>query len=84
MATRDEIRAFALRDWTTTAKLKSVVWRRWRRRHGWLASLRVAEDLRQHVQLVRPGWPDRSEREADLDSHLRVIDALRRVHARRR
>jgi hypothetical protein len=37
--------------------------------------------LRQYARQVKPGWPDRDERAADLAHHLRLSEALRAVPA---
>lgn len=49
------------------------------RRLGPTESFRVADELRRHVRAVRPDWPDRAEREADLAAHMAVREALSRV-----
>jgi hypothetical protein len=73
---------FVQRDWTSPARAKARYWRDWKRRHGPAAGIRMADELRRQVLLVRPDWPSPSERREDLATHLRVIDALRRVPPR--
>jgi hypothetical protein len=76
--------AFVQRDWASASRSKARYWRDWKRRHGPAAGVRVAEELRLQVLRVRPDWPSRRERLADLAMHLRIIDALRRVPPRPR
>lgn len=85
-AVRDPVAllAFAQRDWAAAARSKARYWRDWKRRHGPAAGIRMAEELRLQVVRARPGWPSRRDRLADLATHLRVIDALRRVPPRPR
>ena len=76
--------AFVRRDWSSAARSKALYWRDWKREHGPAAGIRIADELRRQVLFARPGWPSPRERRADLDAHLRVIDALRRVPPRPR
>lgn len=60
-------------------KVRTAYWVERLRRLGPAESLRVAGELWRHVRTLRPDWPDRQEREADLAAHLAVGEALRRV-----
>jgi hypothetical protein len=73
---------FVRRDRAAAARAKALYWRDWKRRHGAAAGIRMADELRRQVLLMRPGWPSPRERLADRASHLRVIEALRRVAPR--
>lgn len=75
----EDIAAFVRRDWAATAACKEAHWLAERRSRGVLWSIRVADELRRQVARVRPGWPTAEEREADLQTHVRVGEALRRV-----
>ena len=74
-----DIAAFAHRDWKTVAACKEAQWLTERRRRGVRWCLEVAEGLRQQVLQRHPTWPTADERQDDLDTHVRVGTALRRV-----
>lgn len=77
--TREEILAFARRDWAALADAKSEYWVERKRSMTAADALAVGEALRQHVHELRPDWPDASERAADMAVHLRVSEALHAV-----
>jgi len=74
-----DIAAFAHRDWKTVAASKEAQWLTERRRRGVRWCLEVADDLRRQVVQRHPAWPTANERQDDLDTHVRVGTALRRV-----
>jgi hypothetical protein len=74
-----DIAAFAHRDWQTVADCKQAQWLTERRRRGVRWCLEVAEGLRRQVLQRHPEWPSADERQHDLDTHVRVGTALRRV-----
>jgi hypothetical protein len=76
----DDIAAFVRRDWAALASSKDAQWLEERRRRGVAWCFRIADELRRQVVLRQPDWPEPSERQADLDTHVRVGKALRRVH----
>jgi hypothetical protein len=78
---RDDIRAFAGRDWAAIADPKAAFWAERKRSMTAAEALATAEMLRQHALLVKPGWPDADERAADLALHVRISEALRAVPA---
>jgi hypothetical protein len=78
------LREFVCRDWASAARDKQRYWRDWKRQHGTAAGIQMADELRRQVLLIRPDWPCESERALDLATHLRVIEALRRVPPRGR
>jgi hypothetical protein len=80
---REDIRAFAARDWAAIAEAKAQFWVERKRSMTAAEALATAEMLRQHVLLVKLGWPDAEERAADLAMHVRVSAALRAVPADR-
>ena len=53
-------------------------------RLGPMEGFRIAEELRREVLRACPGWPDEDLRQADLLSHVRVTDLLRRAGSVRR
>lgn len=76
---RQDIVAFARRDWAAVADAKSAYWAERKRAMAADQALAVGEQLRQHARSVKPGWPDADERAADLSVHVRVSEALRAV-----
>lgn len=84
MADPADLRAFAARDWAAVERNTAEYWRAWKQRHGAAGAIRIADELRRQAIAQRPDWPTHAERMADLECHLRVAEALRRVPARRR
>jgi hypothetical protein len=80
---RQDIVAFARRDWAALADAKSGYWAERKRSMAADQALAVGESLRRQVREIKPGWPDADERAADLAVHLRVSGALRAVSSRR-
>lgn len=78
----EELRRFARQDWAAAQRDKELYWRDWKRQHGPAAGIRIADELRKQVLAQKPGWPSDEEREEDLRTHLRVIEALQRVPPR--
>ena len=70
---------FAGRDWKSVAASKEAQWLTERRRRGIRWCFEVAEGLRRQVVRQHPDWPTAADRAADLDVHVRVGNALRRV-----
>lgn len=67
------------RDRGAVEQARATHWREVALNGGAAALLVIADGLRRHVQARCPGWPDETEREADLASHIRVSRALSRV-----
>jgi hypothetical protein len=76
-----DIAAFAGRDWAEAAACKEAQWLTERRRRGVRWCVAVAEALRREALRRQPAWPSVEERQDDLDTHVRVASALRRVRA---
>ena len=74
------LRAYVERDWSAFARDETRTWRD----TSPAERFRVAAELRRQVVDARPDWPSDEERAEDLATHLRVIDALRRVPRRAR
>ena len=81
---REELVAFATRDWRAVDDAKRQYWVDWKRRHGAAGAIALAEDLRRQAKLARPDWPSDAERLDDLRTHLRVSALLQRVPYPRR
>ena len=80
---REDIRAFAGRDWAAIADAKAAFWAERKRSMTPAETLAIAEMLRQHALQVKPGWPDADERAADMALHVRLSEALRAVPTHR-
>jgi len=81
---REQLLAFAHRDWSQVAEAKTAFWREAKRDQSVADLLAVGDLLRRHAQAVRPDWPSARDRAEDLAVHLRVSEALRAVAIRPR
>lgn len=79
-----DIAAFARRDWQLVEKLKATYWADRKRTLLPADALRLGDELRRYVLMVRPGWPSSADREDDLNIHVRVAEALGAVSRRPR
>jgi hypothetical protein len=75
----EDIRAFAGRDWAALADAKARFWADRKRSMTSDEALATGEMLRQHARALKPDWPDKRERDEDLDVHVRVSGTLRAV-----
>jgi hypothetical protein len=64
--------------WDLLAEYKDQYWRE-RKRLGLREALRVVDSLRTQAQFWNPSWPTPEDREADLETHIRVSAALART-----
>ena len=76
---RDDILAFARRDWRRLARAKTEYWLSLKQGMTPDDILAFGDRLRQDARAVRPDWPTESDRADDLAVHVRVSDALRAV-----
>ncbi len=76
---RDSVRQFVRRDWSAVASSKTHAWHALKEGRSVAEVMTVADRLRSHAQLLRPGWPTPQERLEDLLVHQRVGEALRAV-----
>lgn len=67
------------RDRGAVEQARATHWREVALNAGTAALLAIADGLRRHVQARFPGWPDETERAADLANHIRVSRALSHV-----
>ena len=79
MASADELRAYVRRDWRLLAQTKRELWAARRRRMRAVEALRIGDALRAQVRAVRPDWPTSADRKADIASHMRLTEILRRA-----
>jgi hypothetical protein len=80
--TRDEILAYARRDWAAVEAAKFLGWAEERSLRSAGEALGMAGALREAVRRLRPDWPSREERDRDLAEHVELSRRLRRVHPR--
>ncbi len=78
-----DLQLFANRPWEATGEADAEYWLARKKRLGPAEGLRMAAELRALVAVERPDWPSSAERQADLDVHTRVSEALRRVQPAR-
>ncbi len=74
-----DIRSYLDRDWGLVRASKDRYWAERKQTLTPEEAVRIAEGLRLQVRSLRPGWPDAKQRAADLASHVRVSELLRRV-----
>lgn len=72
----NDIKEYAQRDWAKISELDQVYWAEKYQRHGSETGRQAAGDLWQHMKSIRPEWPDASERNADLQHHIRFKQLL--------
>lgn len=70
--------ALLSKRWDLLAAYKDQYWRE-RKHLGLREALRVVDVLRTQAQFFNPAWPTPEDREADLETHIRVSAALART-----
>jgi hypothetical protein len=76
---REQLRAFAGRDWRAIARAKREHQAALFREQGPAAMVRAARDLFVRARAANPAWPSAREREADLLHHFELHRSLARV-----
>jgi hypothetical protein len=76
---REDLIAFARRDWTRLAAMKDRFWIEQKQQLNASEILQLGEDLRSAVMSRRTDWPSDEERRSDIESHTRVSESLQRV-----
>jgi len=79
----EQLRSFARRDWALVEELKRSFWIERRKRMPPAEAIRIGDELREQVHGMRPDWPTRAERDADLAAHVRLAELLDRASASR-
>ena len=81
---REDLIAFANRDWKRVAEAKEQYWAEQKQRMTPAEALTLSNNLRRDVIRRRPDWPSEEERRLDLETHARVSESLQRVRRRTR
>lgn len=81
MASADELREYVRRDWAFIGRAKREFWIDRRDRMSAIEALRIADELRRHVNTVRPALSVAADRAADLAAHVRLTEILDRATA---
>jgi hypothetical protein len=76
---KEDLIAFARRDWSAIEESKRRRWADQKSRMQPIDALSVGDELRRHVCALQPGWPTEADRREDLAVHVRVSESLRRV-----
>lgn len=74
-----DIQGFCARDWRLIERVKSDCWVEQKATATPSAAIELAAGLLQYARTLRPDWPNTTEREADLASHIRLAGMLQRV-----
>ena len=74
-----DIQDFCARDWRLIERVKSACWVEHKAAASPSAAIELAAELFQYARTLRPDWPNTTEREADLASHVRLAGMLQRV-----
>ena len=74
-----DIQGFCARDWRLIERVKSDCWVEQKATATPSAAIELAAGLLQYARTLRPDWPNTTEREADLESHIRLAGMLQRV-----
>lgn len=75
-----DLAAFAdRRRWEAVEEASAAHWLARKRELGPIGGIRDAADLWEAVRAVRPAWPTASDRDADVETHVRVSKTLRSV-----
>jgi hypothetical protein len=80
---REDLIAYANRDWDAIARAKERSWAEQKKRMTPEDVLAMMDDLRASVVERRPDWPNAKERRLDLETHARVSEMLQSVRAPR-
>ncbi len=76
---KEDVVAFARRDWDAIAALKRRTWAELKSRMTADETLHVGDELRNHILALQNYWPTEEDRRKDLASHVRLSEMLGRV-----
>jgi hypothetical protein len=71
---REDVIAFAHRDWSTIAALEQRRWAEQKSHVNAAEALSVGDELRHHASALRNDWPTEEDRRKDLASHIRISE----------
>lgn len=74
-----ELLNFVNRDWAKLADMDRSFWIAEYRRNGFTSTMSASQALWRHMKTVRPEWPDRAERQRDLDHHIAQKQLIIRI-----
>jgi hypothetical protein len=74
-----DIQDFCARDWRLIERVKTDCWVEQKAAASPSAAIELAAGLLQYARRLRPDWPNTTEREADLASHIRLAGMLQRA-----
>ena len=77
---REDIVPFARRSRRRVDESRSEYWTAFIRTGDADRAFELADTLRRHVLMLRPDWPTAEDRQADIEAHMRMSEAFRRVH----
>lgn len=75
----EDIRAFVHRDWNASRRLRPTSPDERDRGLRALEQLRMGDALRQHAYRIHPDWPTETQRQGDLESHVRWAALMERL-----
>ena len=75
---KEDIIAFARRDWASVAEAKERYWAKRKSTMTPTEAMRLGDALRADAEAFRRGGPTAHERAEDLATHNRVAEMLRR------
>lgn len=77
--TAAEIREYLARDWELIERVKTHQWIEQKAKLTPSAVFESGAALLEYARTVRPDWPNMTDRQADLDAHVRLADLLQRA-----
>lgn len=78
-----DIQDFCARDWGLIERVKADCWVEQKAAASPSAAIELAAELLRYARTLKPDWPNPTEREADLASHIRLAGMLQRVSEQR-
>ena len=74
-----EIQDYFARDWGLIERVKTDQWIAQKGAMTPSAVFELAGELLEYASALRPDWPNFTERQADLDAHIRLAEMLQRA-----
>lgn len=78
---KEDILAYVNRDWAAIERHKREWMAERSKRMTPAEALRVGDALRHYAYSLHPDWPTEEHRREDFETHVRVSEGLRSVHA---